>query len=347
MKSLLLFSEQAHLACELKVLGEFIRRQRIELGLRLVDVSAGVGVSTSVLSRLESGKIVRTDSLFKVLNGLGLTMGVRGKNSSSSELHAAGLSVGWHEVERNMPLTRERPPVVEPEMDRLTPTLFLSFDGALHIGHGVMHDGVVSLDSGRAAFEFAPLLVELLRPYPQVEIVLTTGWLQSITVDEVIYCLPPDLASRVVGTTRDFKPRLSYVQSGAGRTDVIVSYAYAKRLKNWLAIDDEAFGAYKFGYEPGAFVDHFLLLNPERGISDIPAQENIRRWLELAHQQGPAVSGPDGPLRRDTPTHEKRTLCASQLKNTPPQTSEEIGRLMAEGRFAEMTPRLAGCDDED
>jgi hypothetical protein len=189
-------------------------------------------------------------------------------------------------------------------MDRLTPTLFLSFDGTLHIGYGVMHEGVVSLDSGRKVFEFAPILVELLRPYPQVEIVLTTGWLRSITVDEVISCLPPDLACRVVGTMQDFKPRLSYEQSGVGRTDVIVSYAYGKRLKNWLAIDDEAFGGYKFGYAPGALADHFLLLNPERGISDLRAQEHVRRWLELAHQRGPLVSGAGGPLGPDKHTHE-------------------------------------------
>jgi hypothetical protein len=64
--------------------------------------------------------------------------------------------------------------------ERNTPTLFLDFDGTLHVGHAVVDvDGQVSLESGRQLFEYAPLLVELLAPYPDVEIVLTHhGWMR-------------------------------------------------------------------------------------------------------------------------------------------------------------------------
>ena len=87
------------------------------------------------------------------------------------------------------------------------------------------------------------------------------------------------LAQRVVDTTKDIKPRLSYERSGAGRTDVIVSYTYGKRLKNWLAIDDSAYGASMFGREFGELTHHFLLLDSARGISDDSALQRIRQWL--------------------------------------------------------------------
>lgn len=117
-----------------------------------------------------------------------------------------------------------------------------------------------------------------------MEIVLTTSWLQRLPTNTVVAYLPPELARRVVDTTKDIKPRLSYEQRGAGRTDVITSYACGKRLENWLAIDDSAYGAYKFGSEPGELVQHFVLLDSALGISDELAQQRIQEWLVEVHR---------------------------------------------------------------
>ncbi len=62
----------------LKAIGQLIRGQRIRRRLRSVDVAAVVGVSRFVLARVEAGKPIRTDSLLKILHGLGLAMGGRG-----------------------------------------------------------------------------------------------------------------------------------------------------------------------------------------------------------------------------------------------------------------------------
>lgn len=109
-------------------------------------------------------------------------------------------------------------------LSRRTPTLFVDFDGTLHVGRALIDErGAITLDSGRPLLEFAPLLVELLEPYPSVEIVLTTSWLQKLPTDEVISYLPQALARRVVDTTRDIKARLSYVLNGSsGRTSSAV-----------------------------------------------------------------------------------------------------------------------------
>lgn len=235
-----------------------------------------------MLVRLENGNAIRTESLFKVLTGLGLAMLVLPKDGASVALEALGHTVNWHSVAGSLSRAKaHRRPRVGLALDRTTPTLFLDFDGTLHAGHALLgEDGQVTLDSGRPILEFAPLLVELLNPYPAVEIVLTTSWLQSLPMDRVVAYLPPELARRVVDTTRDIKPRLSYEQSGAGRTDVVVSYAYGKRLVNWLAIDDSVFGAYKFGRKPGELVQHFLLVDSAHGISDAGAQQRIQQWLD-------------------------------------------------------------------
>jgi hypothetical protein len=171
------------------------------------------------------------------------------------------------------------------KQNRNVPTLFVDYDGTLHSGHALLGtDGQVTLDSGRPLFEYAQLLVEMLRPYPAVQIVLTTTWLQTLSTEKVIAYLPPELAQRVVDTTRDRKARLSYILNGSGRTDIITCYAFGKGLTQWLAIDDSVYGAYHFGREPGELVRNFLLLDSTRGIRDEDAQQHIRDWLTEVHK---------------------------------------------------------------
>jgi hypothetical protein len=165
------------------------------------------------------------------------------------------------------------------------PTLFVDYDGTLHSGHALLDAaGQVTLDSGGQLFEYAPLLVEILEPYPDVEIVLTTSWLRAMPTEKVMSYLPPELARRVVDTTRGRIARFSHVRNGTERTDIIACYALGKRLKNWLAIDDSVYGAYYFGREPGELVRNFVLLDSTRGITDEVAQQRIREWLAGANK---------------------------------------------------------------
>jgi transcriptional regulator with XRE-family HTH domain len=330
------------------MLGELVRARRQQLGLTLIDASAGTGVSISVLSRLENGKAIRTDSLFRALHGFGLAAWIMPKGGDGAAMAEACRLAGWREIIGGPSPTKAPIPRVELVMDKTAPTLFLDFDGTLHVGHGVIDkDGKTSLDNGRELFEFASILVKILRPYPQVEIVLTTGWLQRFPIDKVISFLPQELGQRVVDTTKDLKPRFSYEKNGEGRTDVIVSYVYGKRLKNWLAIDDAVFGAHKFGYRPGELSEHFLLLNSERGIGDASAQKHIQSWLEKVRLAEQPTSVTDQQSVRAVPERELPIFYASQLEITPRRTPEDIRRAMAEGRFAEMNPGLAGYDEDE
>ncbi len=266
---------------DLQALGQAVRNQRTRCGLRIDDTAHSCGVSVDMLSRLENGKPVRTDNLFKVLEGLGLAAMVMPRAEAGVVLRALGHAVTWHSSSVRAAGVLEGRTQPTREIRSTTPTLFVDYDGTLHVGHALLDatTGQVTLDSGRPLLEFAPLLAEMLEPYPAVEIVLTTSWLQELPAERVISYLPLELRRRVVGTTRDIKPRLGYLRDGSARTYIIASYAYGKSLKNWLAIDDSVYGAQQFGREPGELVDHFCLLDSARGISDEGAQRCILDWL--------------------------------------------------------------------
>ncbi|WP_259344439.1 HAD domain-containing protein [Burkholderia pseudomallei] len=261
-----------------------VKSRRLQCELSLLDAAENVDVDVSELSRIEDGLSAGTEALFKVLAGFGLAMLVMQLDDASDALEAVGHTVNWHEVMEQRSPRRERSRPAPYILDCTTPTLFVDFDGTLHIGNAYIDkDEEITLDTGRPLLEFAPLLVELLEPYPDVEIVLATSWVRRLPEERVIEYLPPELRRRVVGTTRDVKPRLSYVLDGTERTYVISSYAYGKRLKHWLAIDDAVFGAARFGREPGELADHFLLLDSSSGISDSKALRRIAKWLTDVH----------------------------------------------------------------
>ncbi|WP_322063340.1 HAD domain-containing protein [Paraburkholderia sp. J63] len=243
-----------------------------------------VRVDVSALSRIEGGHSTDIALLFKVLAELGLEMLVMKRDDASDALAAIGRTVNWSQLMEQRSPRRARPAPTPLALDNATPTLFVDFDGTLHIGNAYIDDaGDISLDTGRPLLEFAPILVEVLEPYPDVEIVLTTSWTRSLPEERVLAYLPHELRQRVTGTTKDIKPRRSYVLEGTERAYVISCYAFGKRLKNWLAIDDAVFGAAHFGREPGELVDHFLLLDPTRGISDEIALSRIKQWLAETH----------------------------------------------------------------
>ncbi|OAJ55978.1 hypothetical protein A6V36_30435 [Paraburkholderia ginsengiterrae] len=156
------------------------------------------------------------------------------------------------------------------------PTLYLSYGGVLNIGHGLMDDsGVVTLDSGRMLFEFAPYLVEVLAPWPQVQIIVTTSWLQSLGAGKTIALLPDQLRHRLVATTLHTPPRLSEISNGSAKAMTVIRHAVKHGLTTWLALDDEAWGV------PSDFEQHFLHTDPETALGAPEARKQLREWLAV------------------------------------------------------------------
>lgn len=159
----------------------------------------------------------------------------------------------------------------------VAPTIYLSFGGVLNVGHGVLDQfGGVTLDTGRPLFEYAPYLIDVLAPYSQVQIVLTTSWLHSLGAGKTIALLPDELRQRVVGTTLNTPPRLSEIKDGTAKTMTAIRHAAKHGLTTWLVVDDEAWGV-----SPG-FERHFLHTDPETALGSPEARKQLREWLETA-----------------------------------------------------------------
>jgi hypothetical protein len=158
--------------------------------------------------------------------------------------------------------------------DPYAPALYLDFDGTLHGGPALIDEaGHAFLESGGALLEHATLLVNLLAPHSNVQIILSTSWLKSMPSERVIEYLPCGLRHRVVGDTNRVVPRFGEVRNGTARTNVILRHARAAGLTTWLALDDAAFGI------PREFERHFVRLESARGISCPDALQQIRDWL--------------------------------------------------------------------
>lgn len=101
--------------------------------------------------------------------------------------------------------------------------LFVDFDGCLHPTGGTT-----------APLEYADLLAEMLGPYPGVEIVLSTSWVETFGYEDTKAMLPASLQRRVVGSTCDHTG-----QPGDSRYAEIARYVEQHSIERWLAADDD------------------------------------------------------------------------------------------------------------
>jgi hypothetical protein len=156
--------------------------------------------------------------------------------------------------------------------------LYCDFDGVLH-PEGVywgrkrgtyLHDDYVR--DGHRLFEHAQLLEELLAPYPNVGIVLSTSWVVQHRFKGAAKWLPAALQARCIGATYHtaMEPRVftTMLRGEQVRADV------ARRLPAvWLAIDD-----LDEGWSPVR--EHVVITDPVHGIAEPQVLEQLRLALE-------------------------------------------------------------------
>jgi hypothetical protein len=123
---------------------------------------------------------------------------------------------------------------------------FLDFDGVLHPLFGFLEDGKTETAYGGPYFEFASQLASILSPYLHaIEIVISSSWGRSRSIDELRALLPSELAARVTDAIwmDDFD---SYYGSAlCTRYGCIAMWLERKRSSfhgAWLALDDDADG---------------------------------------------------------------------------------------------------------
>jgi hypothetical protein len=153
--------------------------------------------------------------------------------------------------------------------------LFLDYDGVLHRGDTyITPDGVVSSAPGTIElFEFAPVLLELLEPYPKIEIVLSTDWCFRFGFERARDSLPLEgLRQRATGATYEAELEDSALWPARQRGVQILNYARRHNIASWLAADDRRDGFQ--GYH-----DRLIHCQTESGLGDPAVVELFRSRL--------------------------------------------------------------------
>lgn len=117
--------------------------------------------------------------------------------------------------------------------------LYLDFDGVLHHENVHWHPkrGAYDGPPGFKLFEHAPLLEELLAPYPNICIVLSTSWVRTYGVYGSAKRLPQELRRRVIGATYHSKmTEWQFLEKPRGQQ--VLEDAMRRKPKEWLALDD-------------------------------------------------------------------------------------------------------------
>lgn len=140
--------------------------------------------------------------------------------------------------------------------------LMLDFDGVLH-PEPCIDDALL--------FTQLPLIEEILRDMPSVEIVITSTWRERRTVEQLRKVFSPDIASRVIGATPSWRDHPTLAASiGPTYLRSIEIEAWLRTCGqpwlSWIALDDKP-----YLFRP--FCKRLLQCDPITGISKEIAAE--------------------------------------------------------------------------
>lgn len=157
--------------------------------------------------------------------------------------------------------------------------LYLDFDGVLHHENALWYPkkGVyLGAPPGHRLFQHVDLLVEILDPYPELLIVLSTSWVLRYGFSGAAKRLPAALRRRVVGSTYH-----SAMDKGEFRELVRGRQVWAdvvRRLpRGWLALDDS------YQEWPVWCLENLVRSDEVIGISSTAVQEELRNKLWRVH----------------------------------------------------------------
>ncbi|MCP3722606.1 HAD domain-containing protein [Paraburkholderia sp. CNPSo 3272] len=154
--------------------------------------------------------------------------------------------------------------------------LFLDIDGVLHRGIARRSGNLVvsSAPGFIELFEFAPVLDELLRPYPDVEIVLSSDWAIVLGTQYTVAALPlSTLRERVVGATYEDSIFNEYFWFVVPRGAQVMDYVSRNSPLTWLAVDDR-----EDGFE--SHRDRLVHCQTDAGLGDPVVVELFRQRLQ-------------------------------------------------------------------
>ncbi len=171
--------------------------------------------------------------------------------------------------------------------------LYLDFDGVLHHENVLWHPkrgAYLAAAPEYRLFQHAPLLEQLLTPYPQIRIVLSTAWARVYGCSAAAKRLPPALRNRVIGAT--FHSRMhehEFLSQSRGMqvwADVV-----RRRPQDWLALDDDT------ADWPAWCQDKLIATHETEGIAGQGIAQQIEQGLrDMVRPASPPQSPQPGPL---------------------------------------------------
>jgi hypothetical protein len=155
-----------------------------------------------------------------------------------------------------------------PRMLASVPLLYLDYDNCLHACDAYKAGDLIVLSvRTETFFAFADVLECVLAPYPALQIVLSTSWVEAIGFEGALNSLPlASLRARLVGAT--FNPAEDSVATWRSTTRGHQVRRNVKKhgIKNWLALDDM-----RAGFE--GVEAHLVHRQPGVGLGDKDVQK--------------------------------------------------------------------------
>lgn len=160
---------------------------------------------------------------------------------------------------------------------------YLDYDAVLHDGNVLRNrtNGMSIKTRGRTFFEWMPILEDLLAPYPDLKIVLSTTWVRELGFNEAKFELSPPLQDRVIGSIALHPKIIKSEFDTLSRGMQILGDVQRRKPAHWFALDDDAFGW------PAKYKAHLIQTSDKLGLSDPAVQEKVR--LRLAEIYAPAA----------------------------------------------------------
>ncbi|WP_240160748.1 HAD domain-containing protein [Burkholderia sp. Ax-1719] len=154
--------------------------------------------------------------------------------------------------------------------------LFLDVDGVLHRGIARrVGNRVISSAPDIELFEFVPVLEELLRPYPSVEIVLSSDWALVLGIEFTRDAMASEeLGRRIIGATYEGETLDAGVWPVLPRGAQVLDYVRRNSPMRWLAVDDRS-----DGFE--AFRGQLVHCQTDVGLGDDVVVEQFRQQLKM------------------------------------------------------------------
>jgi hypothetical protein len=152
---------------------------------------------------------------------------------------------------------------------------YCDFDGVTHDDavYATRQGGILMRTPGRTLFEWLPVLEELLAPYPDVKIVLSTSWVRVKGFDFAKRQLTPGLQARVIGATFYERETRKFDFDNMSRGMHICADVRRRRPTRWFAIDNDDYAW------PAGCRDNLIKTEDRLGLSDPGVQDAIRKVL--------------------------------------------------------------------